>query len=101
MRVVNVRAERVAASATFPLVHRCPFVDEVDEGQVTISWWVDGLTLELHSLREWLGGFADEVVSHEELTDRIRDQVERLGLAGVAVTTRWSTAGGSVEVKAE
>ena len=84
----------VTLTAIAPLVHRCPFVDEVDNGTVTISWRVDGQTFELHSLRAYLDRFRDAEISHEAITDRIRhDLATTLGLADVTVTTTWDTAG--------
>lgn len=84
----------VTLSATAPLVHRCPFVDEVDNGTVTISWRVDGQTLELHSLRVYLNGFRDSEISHETVTDRIRHDLATIpGVADVTVSTTWDTAG--------
>lgn len=56
--------------------HLCPYRNEVDEGLITISWEVAGRTIELHSLHEYLRGFKDSVMSHEELTDRVRHDLE-------------------------
>lgn len=91
----------VIVTATFPLVHRCPHVEEVDEGSVTIAWRVEGETYELHSLREYLDGFKDAELSHEQITSRICHDlsvVPRISI--IEVITAWSTAGGTVEVRA-
>lgn len=84
-----------------PLVHRCPFVDEVDRGAVTITWSTDGATLELHGLAAWLRTWTDVAVSHEALTDLIRSSLAgQPGIADVSVSTRWDTAGAEVVVRA-
>lgn len=91
----------VAMTWTGPLNHLCPFVPEVDEGTVTITWITAGATLELHALAAWLGDFAGDKVSHEDITEDIRAALNQLaGIAGVDVTTRWTTAGGEVVVRA-
>lgn len=84
-----------------PLVHLCPFVDEIDNGAVTITWTTAGSTLELHALTAWLDSFAADRVTHEALTEDIGDHLSGLpGITGVAVETRWSTAGAEVVVRA-
>ena len=80
------------------LVHRCPFRDEEDRGAVTITWDVDGATLELHALADYLRTFTNQLVSHEDLTGRIHTDITRTGLRGVTVTTTWRTAGLDVTV---
>lgn len=76
------------------LVHECPFKDESDQGEVTITWLPDGHTLELHALREWLDGFARVKVSHEALTAAIEAELDDLpGITDVSVATTWQTAG--------
>ncbi len=84
----------VVVTAVAPLVHLCPHVDEVDYGTVTISWRTAGKTIELHSLRAWLQSFSNVVVSHEKITDLIREEVSAPdGLVDVRVATQWRTAG--------
>lgn len=86
--------ESVTMTVTAPLRHQCPFVNETDEGSVTLTWTTSGNTLELHALRGYLDQFADWVISHEELTDKIRDDLGAVqGIYAVQVETRWSTAG--------
>lgn len=99
-RVVLVEARGMTAAATMPLTHLCPFVEEVDHGSVTLEWRVENRTLELHSVRDWLATFAAVKVSHEQLTGDLYDLLLNLGLTGLAVTTRWETAGGTVTVRA-
>jgi NADPH-dependent 7-cyano-7-deazaguanine reductase QueF len=90
-------AAKVMLSITGPLTHLCPFVEEVDEGTITITWTTDHHTLELHSVREWLGQFADTTITHEQLTADIRTTLSRLaGIDNVQVVTAWSTAGFAV-----
>lgn len=85
---------------TGPLTHLCPFVPEVDEGTVTITWITAGATLELHALAAWLGDFAGDKVSHEDITVDIQAGLDELaGITNVEVVTRWSTAGGEVVVR--
>lgn len=93
--IVTVPVEanvRLAATAT--IQHMCPFVQEVDNGNVTIAWDADGWTLELHALRAYLNTFQDREISHEELTDEIRAEVaSHHGINNVAVESSWRTAG--------
>ena len=85
-------------SVTGPLVHRCPFRDEWDYGHVTITWQVDGQTLELHDLATYLESYSTVVVSHEDITGQIFWDVKAAGLDGVKVETEWDTAGFKVTV---
>src|SRR4051812_20574369 len=88
---------RVAVRVTGPLRHRCPYRRETDLGTVTIDWTTDGHTLELHGLRAWLDLHTTMVISHEEITARLRRWLsERPGVADVEVYTSWVTAGLSV-----
>lgn len=88
----------VTMTVTADLIHRCPFVDEVDRGTVEIRWTTAGRTVELHSLTAYLRTWADVQVSHEAVTDRIAAELDRGGIRDVHVTTRWVTAGSAVEV---
>ncbi|WP_182377864.1 hypothetical protein [Nocardioides sp. WS12] len=84
----------VRIAATGPLTHLCPVVDEVDEGRVTITWQCNGATLELHALAEYLRGFKDARVSHEQITDRIGHDLSVVdGIELVSVESTWTTAG--------
>jgi NADPH-dependent 7-cyano-7-deazaguanine reductase QueF len=74
--------------------HLCPFVQEVDDGHVTVDWDTDGWTFELHSLRAYLRSFTDREISHEDLTEEVRAELSsHHGIKGVTVTTTWRTAG--------
>lgn len=90
----------VAMSATGPIQHLCPYVDETDNGTIAIGWTCEGQTVELHSLRRYLDGFAESRISHEELVDRVAHDVRALspGLADVTVSATFGTAGFAVEV---
>lgn len=84
----------VTITAKATLRHLCPHVEEVDYGTVTIAWRVNGATYELHSLAEYLRGFKDSRISHEQITDRIRHDLSVVdGIELVSVETTWDTAG--------
>jgi NADPH-dependent 7-cyano-7-deazaguanine reductase QueF len=90
---------RATVTATYPLAHLCPFVDEVDTGTVGITWTTAGSTFELHALGEWLAGFAAERFTHEELTAMITALLaEQPGVGSVAVVSHWTTGGAGVVV---
>jgi len=85
---------KVRVSATAPLQHMCPFVQEVDNGTVTILWDTDGWTFELHSLRDYLNTHKDREISHEDLTAELRAELaSHHGINNVTVETKWRTAG--------
>jgi NADPH-dependent 7-cyano-7-deazaguanine reductase QueF len=87
----------VTIQVTGELTHKCPYRDETDHGSADISWMVDGRTFELHSLAEYLAAWRDSRLSHEQITDRIQHDLSTVeGIAGVQVSTRWTTAGMSV-----
>lgn len=84
----------VKMSTTADLQHMCPFVHEVDNGSITIGWDTDGWTFELHALRAYLNTFSDREISHEELTQEIRHELNgHHGINNVTVSTAWRTAG--------
>lgn len=95
MSVTTVPIEAtVTMSATAGIQHMCPFVHEVDNGTVAITWKAEGWTIELHSLRAYLSTFADREISHEELTEEIRAETSsHHGINNVSVTSSWRTAG--------
>lgn len=93
-KVVPGPPESVTMTATAPLRHLCPFFEEVDDGTITITWSTCGNTIELHKLGEYLNQFSDNVISHEDLTDKIRFDLEALqGIYALTVSTTWQTAG--------
>lgn len=84
----------VRLTATAHIQHLCPFVQEVDNGTITIVWDTDGWTLELHALRAYLNTFTDREISHEDLTDEVRAELAcHHGIGNVDVSTTWRTAG--------
>lgn len=91
----------VTVTTTSNLRHLCPFKDEIDNGEVTITWRPDGETFELHALAAYLRGYEQSPVSHEAITDRIQlDLSTTPGVTGVRVETTWLTAGFRVQVQA-
>lgn len=91
--------DQVTVTATGPITHRCPHQDEVDHGFATVTWTTDGATIEMHSLRGWLTEYTGQTLSHEELTADVDQTLALLdGIRDVHVTTRWITAGLTVEV---
>lgn len=92
-------------TATAPVRHLCPFVNEKDEGTVTVTWQTIGRTFELHSLRahlDWITSkWADAEISHEDFTSEIRDSFAHFNGAGLhikSIRTDWNTAGMPVTV---
>ena len=84
----------VRMSATADIQHMCPFVQEVDNGTITVTWTAGGWTLELHALRAYLNTFHDREISHEELTEEVRAELAtHHGINDVEVTSKWRTAG--------
>jgi NADPH-dependent 7-cyano-7-deazaguanine reductase QueF len=77
-----------------PISHRCPFKDERDHGTVEVVWNTNGKTYELHSLGDYFAGFAESLLSHEEVTDRIGADLSVVAQIDlVSVSTTWHTAG--------
>jgi NADPH-dependent 7-cyano-7-deazaguanine reductase QueF len=97
LRLEPVDTPGVRVAVTGSIAHLCPYVDELDEGQVTVTWVTGPTTIELHSLADYLARFKAERVSHEELVTIIADDLTELGLPA-AVTGRFTTAGLYVEV---
>lgn len=76
------------------LLHSCPFKDETDVGTIDLAWDTGDATVELHSLRAYLDGWAGVCVSHEDLTAEIHADLAGLpGITRVLVSTHWTTAG--------
>lgn len=91
-------APGVRVTVTAPIRHLCPFKDEIDDGELTLSWRTDHSTVELHSLRHFLGVFADARISHEEVVSEIWGAMNRVdGIRSVSVSTTWRTAGMKVQ----
>lgn len=84
----------VAMTVTAPLIHLCPYKDEVDHGTVTITWNTQDNTLELHDLASLLHSFSDQKISHEEITRKLKVWLSCLpGIDLISVETTWDTAG--------
>lgn len=93
IKIVPIEA-KVTVTATANIRHMCPFVQEIDNGTITVTWDADGWTIELHSLRAYLSTFRDREISHEELTEEIRAELNsHHGLSVRSVVTNWDTAG--------
>jgi NADPH-dependent 7-cyano-7-deazaguanine reductase QueF len=89
----------VRLSVTASIQHLCPFVQEVDNGTVTVAWDTEGWTFELHALRAYLNTFVDREISHEDLTDEIRAELNsHHGINNVTIGSTWRTAGMEVVV---
>lgn len=81
-------------TATAPIQHMCPFIQEVDNGTITVSWDAQGWTFELHALRAYFNTFAEREISHEELTNEVWHELTgHYGIGNVSVTSSWRTAG--------
>lgn len=101
MSIETVPVEaRVQLNVTANMRHLCPFVKEVDNGTITLSWIADGWTFELHALRAYLGTFSDREISHEALTEEVRAELGgHHGISNVTVSSTWDTAGMEVRVE--
>lgn len=91
----------VTMTATAQIQHYCPFVNEIDNGAIAITWVTGDSTIELHSLANFLGRYADQKISHEDLVDEIFDSLEYLAPHIIlrSVTAHFTTAGIDVEVR--
>lgn len=89
----------VLVSVVAPVTHLCPHKDEVDEGEVRVSWYTGGgKTFELHALRAYLGTKDGTEISHEDFVALLETELsEELG-SPVAVSARFTTAGMAVVV---
>jgi NADPH-dependent 7-cyano-7-deazaguanine reductase QueF len=97
--VVECAAAGATLVATGPAVHHCPFRDEIDEGEVTVRWRVISHTIELHSLRAYLDGLDEAVISHEEFTSVLTQELATLGgIELLSVDSSWQTADLAVSV---
>lgn len=82
----------MTVTATMPMVHRCPYVDELDMGVVTFTW--NREAPDLHDVAADVRRYADESVTHEQATQHLATSW------GCPVTTEWVTAGMVVTVEA-
>lgn len=77
---------------------QCPFKDETDAGELTITFTGDAP--ELHALDKEVNALTATPISHEDFTWQIATAAERAGMV-MKVTTTWHTGAWSVEVTAE
>jgi NADPH-dependent 7-cyano-7-deazaguanine reductase QueF len=81
-------------TTTADIQHMCPFVQEIDNGTITVSWDTAGWTFELHALRAYLNTFQDREISHEDLTNEVQLELAgHYGIGNVSVSSSWRTAG--------
>lgn len=80
-----------------PLVHLCPYADEVDHGIVTIDYTPVGEPIELHGLAALLAEYHRLRLTHESVTQSLAD---RLAQFDPVVTTEFVTAGLTVNCRA-
>jgi hypothetical protein len=76
-----------------PVVKRCPYKDEADAGELTITFPKNAP--ELHRLAAWVDSLCGDPITHEEFTRTVADH---LG-TDVLVITTWHTGPWSVEVR--
>ena len=73
----------------------CPETGQPDFALVTITYVPDDHIVELKSLKLYLWSFRDEGHYHEDVTNRILDDlVGALGPRRMTVTTLWNVRGG-------
>ena len=75
-----------------PLVHVCPFADEIDVGEVEMTF--EGDAPELYDLRRHLERFATQALTHEAITRQLAEDFPQ-----AEIVTTWTTAGMGVEVR--
>lgn len=98
LRLVDSPAGLVCTART-TVRHTCPFVDEIDIGQMVIEWVTGTKTIELHSLSSWLDTWTTERVSHEEMCSQVMLALRMLGGIGVRrVEYHAETAGIDITV---
>jgi 7-cyano-7-deazaguanine reductase len=73
----------------------CPLTGQPDFATVTIAYVPDGSIVELKSLKLYLWSFREEGAFHEDVTNRILDDlVVAISPARMTVTTDWRVRGG-------
>lgn len=80
-------------TVTMPVLKRCPFADEIDAGQLAVTFAEDAP--ELHNLAAQVQKLCAEPITHEDFT---RSVLDMLGGEALVVTT-WNTGPWSVEVQ--
>ena len=79
---------------------RCPFTGAPDRYELEIEYVSTGRCVEAHSLAEWLEGFKEDIVSQEELTKAIAEELRKM-LEPEFVCTRLRGSHGSVFIATE
>jgi 7-cyano-7-deazaguanine reductase len=73
----------------------CPRTGQPDFAHVSLVYVPDGHIVELKSLKLYLWSYRDEGAFHEDVTNRILDDlVTALHPRRMTVTTRWNVRGG-------
>ncbi len=73
----------------------CPLTQQPDFAVVRISYVPDRLCVELKSLKSYLWSFRDEGVFHEDVTNRILDDlVAAIAPRRMTIVTDWRVRGG-------
>lgn len=80
-----------ATALTFQ--HMCPVKDEVDRGKLALEWTTTTVTLELHSLADYLTAWRDSAMTHEAVCDRIAHDLTVAGVDNARVSYTGYTAG--------
>jgi 7-cyano-7-deazaguanine reductase len=85
--------------ATPELTCLCPVTGQPDFAEVTIRYVPDRTLVELKSLKLYLWSFRDEGAYHEDVTNRILDDlVAAVAPRRMTVETRWNVRGGITTV---
>lgn len=101
MRTVTVPITVQSVTMEMPVEHLCPFVDEVDLGELTI--WFEPLlkTVELHAASRWVRRYQRITISHEDLVDEVLTWiVKTVKPAAAAVHGKFVTADIKIDVVA-
>ncbi len=73
----------------------CPMTGQPDFATVTITYVPGDSIVELKSLKQYLWSYRDEGAFHEDVTNRILDDlVSAIGPRHMSVTTEWNVRGG-------
>lgn len=80
---------------TSELTCLCPMTGQPDFANVMLTYVPDGHIVELKSLKLYLWSYRDEGAFHEDVTNRILDDlVSAIGPRQMTVQTRWNVRGG-------
>lgn len=77
-------------TVTMPVIKRCPFADEIDAGELSVTFPQDAP--ELHNLAARIQELCAAPVTHEDFTRGVLDLIGGEG----TVETRWHTGPWSV-----